>query len=119
VPERSPEPESELPTGETLLHRWDEDLSPEHRRVAGTCPGCGTSLLDVEIIDVAYAFRECGCNERDYEHLVEQLWHLACLQERQPDIDRVARELLDALSKHWHVGDAIVKLRMALRERSS
>jgi len=43
------------------------------------CPGCGTDLLRVGLVNLAYVFTSCDCAAADYTHLYEQLWHGACL----------------------------------------
>jgi hypothetical protein len=110
---------TEAPTGAILVDRWA--LSAGHRQKSETCPGCGANLLRVGITELAYAFRVCACGEVAYEHLVEQLWHLACLQGRHPEIDSAASALLGALGRprHYGINDAIVRLGMALKERSA
>lgn len=43
------------------------------------CPGCGADMARVAITQLAYTFAPCNCSAAEYEHLYEQLWHLACL----------------------------------------
>jgi hypothetical protein len=107
------------PTGVVLVDRWG--LSAAHRKESETCPGCGANLLRVGLPELAYAFRVCGCGEVGYEHLVEQLWHLACLQGRHPDVDSAASAVLSALAhpRHHGITDATVRLGMALKARSA
>lgn len=51
---------------------------------ARTCPKCGDDCATVAITDLAYLHRACECPRLEYAHLVEQLWHLACLVEEAP-----------------------------------
>jgi SOS-response transcriptional repressor LexA len=47
------------------------------------CPGCGAENLNttVGITKVGYTYEVCTCRDDDhtYDHLMEQLWHRACL----------------------------------------
>lgn len=62
-------------------------LDSEHRLESRTCPGCEEDCSTTGIVHLAYTFRTCACGNPDFPHLVEQLWHLACLQGRTPDLD--------------------------------
>lgn len=56
------------------------DHTPLHRARRYTCPGCRTDGLDrIGITSLAYVFDSCSCGEPAYDHLIEQLWHRACL----------------------------------------
>lgn len=61
-------------TGKTLTETW-------HRShpIAKTCPSCGDRVDIVGIHLLAYTFEPCPCSVETYEHLVETLWHRACL----------------------------------------
>jgi hypothetical protein len=58
-----------------------EALRPvRHRSVRHMCPGCGDDVSRIGVTDLAYTYVVCTCRElATYDHLVEQLWHLACL----------------------------------------
>lgn len=63
-------------TGAELVDTW----SSKHHRSFKICPGCGQDCSTVGVAALAYTFEECDCDRHDYAHLVEQLWHLKCLQ---------------------------------------
>lgn len=48
-----------------------------------TCPGCKAPSLNttIGVTKVAYTIEVCTCRDENhtYDHLVEQLWHRACL----------------------------------------
>lgn len=50
-----------------------------HASVSHICPLCDKPLSTVGIVHLAYTFAPCNCSAAEYEHLYEQLWHLACL----------------------------------------
>lgn len=69
-------------TGTDLVQTWRHGLHDDGRK---TCPGCGWDCMRTAIVDVAYVFDVCSCGDPVYDHLVEQLWHRACLSgERYP-----------------------------------
>jgi hypothetical protein len=43
------------------------------------CPVCKDDLMRVAVVDLIYSFELCSCGSPEYEHLVEQLWHRACM----------------------------------------
>lgn len=53
-----------------------------HGKSYSTCPDCGADLMRVAMVEISYVFVVCDCraNGVTYDHLVEQLWHTACLQ---------------------------------------
>lgn len=77
------------PTGDQLLQYLHRDR--HHHQTL--CPGCQESVSRCGIVDLAYAFDICSCDEADYDHLVERVWHLRCLTAAAPD--RSAMEMLD------------------------
>lgn len=93
--------ESQGPEGITLLTRLDS----EHRLVSRVCPGCEADVSIEGVVDLAYTFRTCECGTPDYAHIVEQLWHLACLQGRRPDVEKAAASVVYHLEK-WPTGPA-------------
>lgn len=49
-----------------------------------TCPSCGINLGATGLPEIAYTFVVCTCRvDITYDHLVEQLWHITCLQKAQ------------------------------------
>lgn len=88
--------ETEL-TGEVLIARWPDK---NHSRLTN-CPRCGDDCLRVAITRLAYIHVSCDCHYASYPHLIEQLWHTACLIEDAPKV--VERDLLeDALFTVGH-----------------
>jgi hypothetical protein len=80
------------PRGLDLLGYLDRhQMSHQAGRI---CPGCGDDLAVVGLTRLAYTFRTYDCGTPEYPHLVEQLWHLTCLQEGPPD--EATRELLES-----------------------
>lgn len=55
-----------------------------HPRVK-VCPHCDIDVQHTPLPEIAYVFRTCDCGEPSYTHLVEQLWHLQCLVDADPD----------------------------------
>ena len=54
-------------------------LHTEHRALQ-VCPECGQQLATTTgITDLAYTFEVCRCGTPENGHLVQQLWHRACL----------------------------------------
>ena len=43
------------------------------------CPGCGKSTMRTAVINLVYTFMRCDCEQAEYVHLVERLWHPACI----------------------------------------
>src|SRR4051794_27009478 len=104
-------------TGADLIPTWLSGPT-QHARF-GNCPGCGQDCTTTGITHLAYPFRECECGTPEYPHLIEQRWHLACLQGRRPELDRAAASVLYHLDEPSQRGKqaAIEALRVALRER--
>jgi hypothetical protein len=51
-----------------------------HRDESRICPECKGDVSRVGIDKVAYTCDVCACRVvADYDHIVEQLWHKACL----------------------------------------
>ena len=96
-------------------------MADRHREASKICPQCNGDCYATALIDLAYLFRVCSCGDPDYPHLVEQLWHLACLQGRSPDVDSAARSVLYHLENPRAHGrrQSIGRLRAALEERGT
>ena len=60
----------------TVLNHWQ---SPDRHSIFHICPKCGTDLLRVSISCIATTGDACSCGYVDYPHVVDQLWHKACL----------------------------------------
>lgn len=73
------DPEPELITIDHLLRTLARTyLDGTHGKQAA-CPADGENLGAVGITELAYTFEVCACGTPEYSHLVEQLWHRACL----------------------------------------
>lgn len=60
------------PTIADLPMRWDD-----HER-SRYCPDCDEQLDVVALIHLVYSFESCSCDQYDFDHLVEQMWHRRC-----------------------------------------
>lgn len=66
------DPMAHLIGGITWLHT-------DHRNLQ-QCPECGQNLAtSVGITELAYTFEVCRCGALENGHLVQQMWHRACL----------------------------------------
>lgn len=68
--------ETTEPTGAMLIETWASRTGHEF---AKDCPGCGETIMRVGITKLAYVHDACSCSNAGYEHLVERIWHRACL----------------------------------------
>lgn len=50
-----------------------------HQPGVKMCPVCQEDLSSVGINRLCITFDLCECPEADYPHVVEQVWHKACL----------------------------------------
>ena len=51
-----------------------------HREQTWICPECGETINGHGIDKLAYTMDVCTCRvAADYDHVVEQIWHKACL----------------------------------------
>lgn len=62
------------PTGADLLSQWTH--SHPRRTV---CPGCEKDCCRTGLPSLVYTFEACQCPTSTYPHLMEQIWHRACL----------------------------------------
>lgn len=89
--------------GETLLRQLVRSDS-HHVERSKTCPPCKADMTKVGLPQIAYTFETCECGTPDYPHLVEQLWHRACLPAPTGTFTR--EQLLTALvNLDWLVRD--------------
>jgi hypothetical protein len=60
-----------------LIGKYDHN----HQPYSKVCPGCEKVADNVALAKLAYTFDACTCRDKgiDYDHIVEQLWHKACL----------------------------------------
>lgn len=42
------------------------------------CPECGRSVMRTAVANLVYVFMSCDCDQVDYPHVVERLWHPPC-----------------------------------------
>lgn len=108
--------------GEDLALKLKSGGAHYHR--AHVCPGCEADLMTTAVVHLAYTFRECDCGVVNYTHLAEQLWHLACLQGRKPELDKAATLALSVLTEQKttagrRADEARHALTQALLERSA
>jgi hypothetical protein len=52
-------------------------LNRNHTKLR-SCGGCNENVSIIGITKLVYSFEVCGCDEWEYDHLVEQLWHREC-----------------------------------------
>lgn len=64
------------PVGKVLFDAW---MARDRHGRSGDCPGCGGPTWTIGITKLAYTFEPCSCDQADFEHLVETMWHRACL----------------------------------------
>ena len=55
------------------------ELRDYHRDSQRVCPKCGEDCGRVALVKLAYVFATCNCEQADYSHLVEQVYHRTCL----------------------------------------
>jgi hypothetical protein len=55
-------------------------------RALRNCPRCGEDCSTIGITKTAYTFESCDCDDSSaaHPHLVEQLWHRACIRRPAP-----------------------------------
>lgn len=64
--------ETTEPTVSDLPLRWINHSRSRY------CPNCAEQLDVVALTSLVYSFEVCSCDEHDYDHLVEQMWHRQC-----------------------------------------
>ncbi len=42
------------------------------------CPHCDKSVMRTAVVNLVYSFMTCDCDQVNFQHLVERLWHPAC-----------------------------------------
>lgn len=68
------------PTGADLVSQWTHD---HPRRTV--CPRCETDCCRTGLHKLVYTFETCDCDAAQYPHLMEQIWHRACLAKAETD----------------------------------
>lgn len=66
------------PKGQALLDSW---LHRSGHPCSSLCPTCAGPTATIGVTKLAYVFEVCSCHEADYDHLVETLYHRACLEQ--------------------------------------
>ena len=77
-----------------------------HRDAQHICPGCGEDSSRQPLVTCAYTFASCDCDAASYPHLVEQLWHMACLAGPNAELVLERRLIEDAIeaAEHYNRG---------------
>lgn len=64
-------------TGEVLIRSWE---ARSQHNVPDECPRCMGPTLTVGVTKLVWTYEVCACGIPEYEHLVETLWHRACVE---------------------------------------
>lgn len=83
-------------TGAELMSLWR--YHPANREARKHCPHCGDDLMLVAAVDIAYTLEICQCGDPEFDHLIEQLWHVKCLVEWKPTDETPAWRALEEIS---------------------
>ena len=59
------------------------NLTKRHR-LNYKCKVCEDDCSAVALVELVYVFELCGCEEAEYTHLVEQLYHRHCFKAERP-----------------------------------
>ena len=83
------------PTGLDLIDFLDKRFGKDHPRTR-LCPGCNRDCATTGITRLAYTYERCSCDLADYEHIIETLWHIECLNKKAPErgVMEILREVV-------------------------
>ncbi len=82
------------------------------------CPRCGEDCGREGLSRLAYVFTACSCPASEYQHLYEQIWHLACLRLDAGALveSQLLRDVLYAVRGRKRLAGLVKRLESALGE---